>query len=295
MKERILRFGLDSSCIAVMTQCPSRQQSGLTVILLNAGLIHRIGPSRVYVSIARALALNGHIVYRVDLDGIGDSLHTDTLGTTTDGAETRAEKDLSDLLDRLSSERKQVRACLVGICFGADVAFAMAQHDQRIVSTVLVNGCLLPSETVAAAEHLVSRRTKLRQYGRKLLRPEAWRRLLSRQVAFFRHSPPLPRRPPPPAPLGARGSKQTLAHSTIVEDAWRRIVARGCRCLVIYSQLSSNLDLFDHLVRRHLPKTRLIKIEVLKEADHALVLWEAHQAFARIASAWINNGGLHPA
>ncbi|HEY5972738.1 MAG TPA: hypothetical protein VIT22_12400, partial [Pseudoxanthomonas sp.] len=45
---------------------------GTTVVLLNAGLIHRVGPFRLYVRLARELAESGFDVLRFDLPGIGD-------------------------------------------------------------------------------------------------------------------------------------------------------------------------------------------------------------------------------
>lgn len=43
------------------------------VILLNAGLVQRSGPFRVYAQLARALASCGFVVLRFDLSGRGDS------------------------------------------------------------------------------------------------------------------------------------------------------------------------------------------------------------------------------
>src|SRR6185295_20136065 len=53
---------------------PSRSAGGpLGAILLNAGVIHRVGPSRLYVYLARELAALGCVAARFDHSGIGDS------------------------------------------------------------------------------------------------------------------------------------------------------------------------------------------------------------------------------
>jgi len=43
------------------------------VVLLNSGTIHHVGPSRLYVAIARRCAARGIGVLRIDLSGVGDS------------------------------------------------------------------------------------------------------------------------------------------------------------------------------------------------------------------------------
>ena len=44
-----------------------------TVVLLNAGIVHRVGPNRMHVLLARALAAAGIPSLRFDMSGIGDS------------------------------------------------------------------------------------------------------------------------------------------------------------------------------------------------------------------------------
>lgn len=55
----------------------SRPASGLpvrrAVLMLNAGSIRRVGPSRLYLSLARSWAPQGVMVLRLDLSGLGDS------------------------------------------------------------------------------------------------------------------------------------------------------------------------------------------------------------------------------
>ncbi len=77
MKEHALLLGKDRSLVGILTENGDADFPGkneLTgVLLLNAGLIHHIGPSRIYVKIARMLASMGFIVLRFDFSGIGDS------------------------------------------------------------------------------------------------------------------------------------------------------------------------------------------------------------------------------
>lgn len=72
MREETCVFGSANPLVGIITH-PEIDVGLPTVILLNAGLIHRIGPNRVYVRLARHLAGLGFQVLRFDLSGIGDS------------------------------------------------------------------------------------------------------------------------------------------------------------------------------------------------------------------------------
>jgi len=69
--ERIVSIS-DVGLFGILTQ-PQLGNSAATVVLLNAGLIDHVGPSRLWVSLARSWAKAGVSVLRVDLSGIGDS------------------------------------------------------------------------------------------------------------------------------------------------------------------------------------------------------------------------------
>src|SRR5262249_32019788 len=43
------------------------------ILFLNAGAVHRVGPNRMYVTLARAFAERGLTSARIDLGGLGDS------------------------------------------------------------------------------------------------------------------------------------------------------------------------------------------------------------------------------
>src|SRR5438045_1954876 len=75
MREEAVLFGEFRSLVGIVTE-PTTQHPHLArqaVILLNPGIVHRVGPGRIYVKIARALAKMGFVILRFDLSGIGDS------------------------------------------------------------------------------------------------------------------------------------------------------------------------------------------------------------------------------
>lgn len=76
MKEKALLFGKTRSLVGVLTD-PEHAESAAKrpgVIILNSGLLPKIGPNRLHVKIARRLAAAGFVAMRFDFSGIGDSL-----------------------------------------------------------------------------------------------------------------------------------------------------------------------------------------------------------------------------
>jgi len=69
--ERIVALGR-LGLFGIVTE-PSPPATGQTVILLNAGVIDHVGPSRLWVDFAREWAAGGVRVLRFDLSGLGDS------------------------------------------------------------------------------------------------------------------------------------------------------------------------------------------------------------------------------
>jgi alpha/beta superfamily hydrolase len=67
-------FGRTRSLVGIITDPPEaeRDPQRPAIVCLNAGIIHRVGPHRLYVKMARTLAAMGFVVLRFDFSGIGD-------------------------------------------------------------------------------------------------------------------------------------------------------------------------------------------------------------------------------
>ena len=104
------------------------------VVMFNPGLIHHVGPHRLHVKLARALAAQGIGSARVDFAGIGDSIaRADRLSPAA-----LVQRETTEVLDEL--ERRGHRAfILVGLCSGAQAAREMACTDARVRGAVLIN------------------------------------------------------------------------------------------------------------------------------------------------------------
>lgn len=114
---------------------------GLACVILNAGVLHRVGPHRLHVVLARRLAQVGLTSLRLDLGGIGDSV------ASTDAATFResAVADTRTAMTRLTGATRRERFVIFGVCSGADNAIATALADDRVAGIVLVDPPTYPT------------------------------------------------------------------------------------------------------------------------------------------------------
>jgi alpha-beta hydrolase superfamily lysophospholipase len=113
--ERLSFFG-SAGLFGVVTE-PAFNGGLPPVVLLNVGLLHHVGPGRLWVDLAREWASKGIRVLRFDLGGIGES---PALPYRSDGVEYPLEA-VDNIVDamRLVAPDDYENVILVGICSGA--------------------------------------------------------------------------------------------------------------------------------------------------------------------------------
>jgi dienelactone hydrolase len=134
--EQALQLGPDGHLVGVL----ARPATGVdperpVVVMLNAGVLHRVGPHRLHVVLARRLAERGVTSLRLDLSGIGDSRPVP--GSLSFRASAVA--DARTAMDWLAADAGARRFILFGLCSGADNALATAAADHRVAGIVLVD------------------------------------------------------------------------------------------------------------------------------------------------------------
>jgi pimeloyl-ACP methyl ester carboxylesterase len=143
MKESVITFGPQGGLMGILsdpspeTQNPSRP----ALILLNAGLLNRTGPYRMYVDLARDMAEKGFTVLRFDFSGLGDSF------TRKDNQsdEERAVLDVQEAMDHLTETKNIREFVLLGLCGGADRAHPLGIRDSRVKGIVYLDGFGYPT------------------------------------------------------------------------------------------------------------------------------------------------------
>lgn len=172
--------------LVAMLHLPPGKISRATVVMFNAGAVHRVGPSRIYVEMARRLAAEGHPVLRLDLEGLGDSILAGE-GRENHPYPPTATRDARAALAYLKREHGLDRFVLLGLCSGAHTAFraALEIEDARIEQVVMINPLTFRWEEGMGLE------TANRIYDELAYRlsardPKRWLKLIKGEVNFRR-------------------------------------------------------------------------------------------------------------
>jgi len=138
LKERIQNFGNETPLLGIVTEPDPAQRiaDAPWIVILNAGLLHHVGPYRLHVELAKRMAAEGYPVLRFDLAGIGDS-------AARAGGKSNEETvlgNIRDATDHLAQHFDARRFVLMGLCSGAKNSHNAAVADPRIKAIALLDG-----------------------------------------------------------------------------------------------------------------------------------------------------------
>ena len=157
--DRPIMFGARNSLIGIVTRpVPHSSEPLPAIVVLNTGILYRIGNNLMYVTLARTLAGAGCTVLRFDMSGIGDS---DNRGGGLAPLEACL-ADVRDAVDWLAANLHVRQVILVGLCAGADHAL-LASADRRVRGLVLIDPNMPPNFS-----------DLFRGFRRSVLRPGEW-------------------------------------------------------------------------------------------------------------------------
>lgn len=187
--ERAVFIDRDKRLFGILSQ-PSPSDTGRTrarkqkaILWLNAGSIGHVGPNRMTVALARKWAGQGHIVLRLDVAGIGESLPypgaQENIVYTDD-----SRRDTALALDYLRAlGAAEVHA--IGLCSGAYNAFKGAVAGQAFDGVVMVNPATFfwkPGMSLDF-EYRDSRvRREASRYSKAAFDPQSWLKLVRGKV-----------------------------------------------------------------------------------------------------------------
>jgi dienelactone hydrolase len=227
VRDEALRFGSDGQLVGILSHPPgaaaprASATPAMAFVILNAGVLHRVGPHRLHVILGRRIAAAGVASLRLDLGGIGDSITTSDAASFRESAVADTREAMTGLAGAIGAER----FVLFGVCAGADNSIATALADDRVAGIVLVDPAAYPTRRsqlrylrMRAAEH--RRPGDLVRWGARL----AARRL---RIAI--------------AMLGRQGvddppsQGREIPSAATFHDQLTQLVARGVKVLVVYS------------------------------------------------------------
>lgn len=274
MRQQVCNFGKDGHLLGILTTPDEdrRVPDAPTALILNAGIVHRIGPFRLNVDIARHLAEQGFSTLRMDLSGLGDS------GPRTGKLEleNRAELDAADAMTFLQAETGVNEFVIVGLCSGAYNAHCVAVKDERVVGGVFMDGIVFRTFGYF-----------VRHYLARVFRPRFWRNAVKRR--FHR-----------PAFAATESDGNALAESEffssdlskdkIVNDL-TGLMDRGVQMLFLYT------DGYDDICGRSQfremyglrPDEGQLQVEYYPKSEHTFRLTENRKAACERVSNWFQN------
>lgn len=278
ISERAVMIG-DPPLVGILTE-PSmgRDEERPAFLLANAGILHRVGPSRLNVVVARALAARGFVALRFDFSGLGDSPHRRGPGTFDE----RSVGEMREAMDWLQALRLADRFVPLGLCSCADVAFAAALEDTRVVGLVSLDGLAYRTW-----------KTWARRYAPRLLRGESWMNLLTGRTyvgPWIRRK--LGRRSPAGEELRAKEAellRRPVPPRAEAAAAHCRLVRRGVQSLQVFTgglgehynyarqfrDCFSSVDFGDTLTLAFMP-----------QADHVFTAHAQREALIEVVRGW---------
>ena len=153
MKEIALNLGPEGNLVAIITL--PKVMKPVALLILNAGVIHRVGPYRSSVKLARYMAAQGFAAIRLDLSGLGDSRPP---GRALPFRE-QAIRDVQAAMDYLEREHQLSAFGVYGICGGAVNAYWAALEDERIAAVFMMDGYAYPTLKSSALQFAERLRT----------------------------------------------------------------------------------------------------------------------------------------
>lgn len=135
MNEVIVNFGPEGNLAGTLA-LPAGTAKPVGMLLLNAGVIHRMGPHRMNVKLARRAAEAGFASLRFDFPGQGESV----VVPARLPFEQQAVLDIGSAMTCMQRVTGLERFVIVGICSGAHHGQNAALSDPRIVGLWMLDG-----------------------------------------------------------------------------------------------------------------------------------------------------------
>ncbi len=276
VREKALKLGEEAPLVGITSEPPKGIETVAdpAIVLLNSGLLHRVGAARMHVRVARRLAHMGYRVLRFDFSGIGDS------EARRDGLtfEDSASREVVSAMDYLQDTKGSSKFVLMGLCSGADIGFMTAQNDTRVEGLIQLDPFVYRTPGYY-----------LRHYLRQARDPGAWKTFLSQRAkriwpgrrdssgeeeAELEVSPYLREFPP----------------RSQVAKSLESLVSRGVRLLHLFSGGQA----WAYNYRRQYQDTfkdvdfrGLLEIEYRPDADHIFSQLAAQDFVVDTTAAWI--------
>jgi pimeloyl-ACP methyl ester carboxylesterase len=269
ISEQAVLFGGRTSLVGIVTKAVSPASANRpAIVILNTGIIHRVGHHRMFVTMSRALGAAGYTVLRFDFSGIGDSSPRDDGLSLVDACMA----EIREALDWLERDCAASRMILIGLCSGADHAVLYGHTDPRIVGLVLMDPSIPP--TLRYYVHYI---------GWRLRRLRSWFNVLSGRSRtlrmLMRHMLNAQR-----YPMQNRIPRQTI------ERHYRNSVDSGIEILAIFTEETTRQTYREQMIEA-LPNVSFgdrLTLEFFPGSDHTFALESDRSRLIQLILQWVS-------
>jgi pimeloyl-ACP methyl ester carboxylesterase len=271
--ERALQMRPDGGLLGILTQPPPSRAADLGCVLMNAGVIHRIGPHRLNVKIARKLAANGVSTIRLDLSGVGDSRPEGSTRSFTE----QAVRDIRAALDELQRVTGLKRFIVLGLCSGAAIGFRAALADPRIVALQMLDPYAYATG-----------RARRRHYAGRMRLPEAWGEAVGNLMRK------------PPTEEEANGLLGDFMRDPPAEEFAKGLAAliqRGVAIMCLYTgsvlQVYNYVEQFDEVMEPYGIAGR-VRVEHMPDSTHTFLDVASQKQLIDLTIGWVQQVRAQP-
>ena len=260
-REHAVRFGRAGHLIGICGQ-PFSDARATGVIVLNAGLVHRVGPFRLHVEMTRRLNAAGFATLRFDLSTVGDS----GASSESSSREQQVRGDVADAMALLRELAGCNRFVLVGLCSGAQNSHLVASTNEAVAGAVFLDGYAYRTTGF-----------KLRHYLPRLLNPLRVARHLARRLQT--------------TPATGSGFQVEFPPQARVRQELAGMLGRGLKLCFIYSGGASwyfnHRRQFGECYGRALASHPGISVSFMKEVDHTYILVDDRRRLLDTIETWL--------
>jgi alpha/beta superfamily hydrolase len=281
IRERVVRFGPDNGLAGILTTHRNTVDGLPCVVLVNAGIVHRVGPDRLYVDLARSLAIQGYKVLRFDLAGLGDS----EAMTGTHSLEESAVQDILSAVNFLASTRGVTRFVLAGLCSGANYSLLASFREPRVV------GALLIDPTVER-----TKRSYAVHIARRLFNLSTLRDLFTFRHTVYRYGLGGPRSVVVAhAAAGQSGQRaerpaQPAHANAYILTSLNEVLSRGIQLMMVFTGGVNHVYNYERQIYDLLPNVRFgdqLRLMYMPDTDHTVSDAVGRRRLQDAAGAWM--------
>jgi hypothetical protein len=313
-RDEIVNFGEASSLTGIFASAKNSELNGKPcAIFLNAGLIHKVGPNRLYKKLSENYSENGLSTFRFDFSGSGDSEHS----SKKLASDAHYFTEITMAMNWIEENKGIDKFLLSGICSGATLAFSASIDDSRVVGLSLIDGFYGDNDLLNEIGNQAERNTARRYYKKHIFSLKRWIKLISGRSNFLNANKiavwikligQLARKfinvknitigikkkwSPTLLQKGAEDKNDSyqvvLANQSLL-NPWDTLIDRGVKIQMIFCEGGTAIDLYNMTLAKQLKKNIKageLQSILIKDVDHTFTPIWSQNHLSDLTTSWL--------